>query len=70
MVEIKATNDGSFDFAIPSWDLGYYSDSGGNGGSCFYLNNNSIYIGWDAGNKQIYFRLQLNIGRLKIKVDT
>lgn len=66
MLEIKATNDGSFDFAIDKWNIGYYSDSGK--GSCFYLNNNSIYIGWDEYDKRIYFNLDVHIGRLKITV--
>lgn len=64
MLEIKATKDGSFDLAIDRLSLGYWTDSGK--GSCLYFKNNVINIGWD---KQIYFNIRLQIGRLRIKVD-
>lgn len=66
-MEIKVSNDGSLDIAIDKWGLGFWSDSQHR--SCVYFKNNSIYIGWDEYDNQIFFNLSLRIGRLKIKVD-
>lgn len=66
-MEITISNNGSLDFAIDKWGLGFWSDSQCR--SCLYFKNNSIYIAWDEYDNRVYFNLYLEIGRLRIKVD-
>ncbi len=62
MLEIK--NNGSFDFAIDTLNLGYWSDTKG---SCIYFKNSYLRMGDDVGG--FYLNLRIKIGRVSVKID-